>query len=475
MFEPVIGLEVHIQLNTKSKLFSGAGTSFGQSPNSQACAVDLALPGVLPVLNKEAVYQAIKFGLAINASINKTNIFARKNYFYPDLPKGYQISQYDYPIVYDGELSFDVNGIEKKVHIVRAHLEEDAGKSIHDLLNDQSAIDLNRAGCPLLEIVTAPELYSADEVIAYLKTLHQLVRHLDICDGNMQEGSFRVDVNVSLKPKGSSVLGTRCEIKNINSFKFIEKALEYEMERQAMLLQTGQSVIQQTRLFQESTGKTIPMRDKEDAQDYRYFPCPDLNSVKISQELIDSIKSSLPKLPKELLGELTQELGLSSYDALILIDNPAMLHLLKEALQLQKHPSPKLLANWLLSDISGYANKHHLDFSSLALKPVDLALLIDRIVDKTLSSKTAKQVCAFLLEGNEGVDLIIEQHGLKQVTDLGALSKAVEETLAQYPDQRAELKSGKDRLIGFFVGQVMKKMQGTGNPEDIQKLILERC
>jgi aspartyl-tRNA(Asn)/glutamyl-tRNA(Gln) amidotransferase subunit B len=475
MYEPVIGLEVHIQLNTKSKLFSGAETKFGQAPNTQACAVDLAMPGVLPVLNKEAVLQAIKFGLATQATINKTNFFARKNYFYPDLPKGYQTSQSDYPIISDGHLSFDVEGIKKTVHIVRAHLEEDAGKSIHDLLQDQSAIDLNRAGCALLEIVTAPELYSAEEVQGYLKTLHRLVRHLDICDGNMQEGSFRVDVNVSLRPVGTVTLGTRCEIKNINSFKFIDKALEYEMSRQAALLQAGEKVIQQTRLFQESTGKTIAMRDKEDAQDYRYFPCPDLFPVRITQETINEIKAQIPPLPEELLETLTQEHGLSKYDALILIDNPAMLNLLIKSLSYQKVKSAKAAANLLLSDISGYANKHQISFENLSLRAEDLALLTDRIHDKTLSSKTVKQLIIILLEGAVDVDKLIEQHGLKQVNNLEALTQAVHEVLEQFPEQRAELKSGKDKLVGFFVGQVMKKMKGTGNPEEIQRLLLELC
>ena len=475
MYDVVIGLEVHIQLNTESKLFSGAAIKFGQAPNTQACPIDLALPGVLPVLNKEAVYQAIKFGLATKATINKINIFARKNYFYPDLPKGYQISQANYPIVSDGKLAFDVNGIEKCVHIARAHLEEDAGKSIHDLLQDYSAIDLNRAGCPLLEIVTAPEFYSSDEVIAYLKTLHRLVRHLNICDGNMQEGSFRVDVNISLRPKDTTILGTRCEIKNINSFRFIEKAIQYEIERQGAILEKGDKVIQQTRLFQESTGKTIAMRDKEDAQDYRYLPCPDLFPVHISQEILDEIASKMPVLPQELLIQLTSNYELSEYDAEILIDNPAMLQFFFKAIKQQQTPSPKAMANWLLSDISGFANKNQIAFEDLQISPADIAVLVDRINDKTLSSKTAKQVLTFLFEGQINVDKIIADHNLKQVSDVGALTQAIAEVLEQFPAQRAELKSGKDKLMGFFVGQVMKKMKGTGNPEEVQRIIQDLC
>jgi len=475
VYDVVIGLEVHIQLNTQSKLFSGAAIKFGQAPNSQACAIDLALPGVLPVLNKEAVHQAIKFGLATKATINKVNIFARKNYFYPDLPKGYQISQANYPIVSDGELTFDVNGIKKSVHIVRAHLEEDAGKSIHDLLQDYSAIDLNRAGCPLLEIVTAPEFYSSDEVIAYLKTLHRLVRHLNICDGNMQEGSFRVDVNISLRPKDTTILGTRCEIKNINSFRFIEKAIQYEIERQGAILEKGDKVIQQTRLFQESTGKTIAMRDKEDAQDYRYFPCPDLFPVHISQELLDEIASQMPPLPEDLLAQLTGHYELSEYDAQILIDNTALLQFFFKAIKEQQTPSPKAMANWLLSDISGFANKNQIAFEDLKISPADIALLVDRVNDKTLSSKTAKQVLTFLFEGQTHVDKIITDHNLKQVSDVGALTQAIAEVLEQFPAQRAELKSGKDKLMGFFVGQVMKKMRGTGNPEEVQRIIQDLC
>ena len=470
-YETTIGLEVHIQLKTKSKLFSTASTQFGQAPNTQANLVDLAYPGTLPVLNEEVVNQAIAFGLAIDAKIHPKSIFARKNYFYPDLPKGYQTSQYEDPIVFDGHLDIEVDGETKRIDIVRAHLEEDAGKSTHDLLPSESAIDLNRSGSPLLEIVTAPQLHSKKEALAYLKKLHQLVCYLGICDGNMQEGSFRCDVNISIKPKGQKELGTRAEIKNLNSFRFIDKAIDFEEARQADLLDQGKKVIQQTRLFQESSLSTKPMRDKEDAHDYRYFPCPDLTPVHVTEEMIQDIKNSLPRLPSQWQQLLRQEYALSDYDSQVLLDNVDMLFFIEKAVGLQSQRSPKALANWLTSDILGYLNKEQKSFSELKLEPGDLALLTDRVSDKTLSSKTAKQVLGYLLEGQQGVDNLIEKYQLKQVSDLGALGGIVDNLIAQHNTQWTELKGGKDKLMGFFVGQAMKQTQGRANPSEIQQII----
>lgn len=470
-YETTIGLEVHIQLKTSSKLFSTASTKFGQAPNTQASLVDLAYPGTLPVLNEQAIDQAIIFGIAVGAEIHPKSVFARKNYFYPDLPKGYQTSQYEDPIVFDGALDITVDGQTKSVTIERAHLEEDAGKSTHDLLPTQSAIDLNRAGSPLLEIVTAPVLTGTKDALAYLKKLHQLVCYLGICDGNMQEGSFRCDVNISLKPKGQKELGTRAEIKNLNSFRFIEKAIEYEQARQADLLDQGKKVVQQTRLFQESTMTTKPMRDKEDAHDYRYFPCPDLMEVEVTEERIEKIKQTLPRLPSQWEQLLKETYGLSDYDTQVLLDNSQMLFFIESALSLQQHQSAKSLANWLTTDILGFLNKEQRSFSELSLTPQDLAKLTDRVFDKTLSSKTAKQVLGFLLEGQSDVDLIIDKNNLKQVSDSGALNKIVETLISQNEDQWMELKSGKDKLIGFFVGQAMKQTQGRANPAEIKQIL----
>lgn len=470
-YETTIGLEVHIQLKTQSKLFSSSPTQFGQAPNSQANIIDLAYPGVLPVLNEEAVTQAIAFGLATSATIHRRSIFARKNYFYPDLPKGYQTSQYEDPIVYDGFLEIEAAGEKKKITIVRAHLEEDAGKSTHDLVDGKSAIDLNRAGSPLLEIVTGPEFSTVEQVLAYLKKLHQLVRYLGICDGNMQEGSFRCDVNISLKPKGQKELGTRAEIKNLNSFRFIEKAIEYEQARQADILDAGQKVVQQTRLFQESTMTTKAMRDKEEAHDYRYFPCPDLTPVVVTEEMIEEITRTLPRLPHQWEELLVGQYGLSSYDAQVLLDLPEMLKFFEQAASYQTQSSPKSLANWLTSDILGYINKTQDSFQSLGLDPQDLALLTDRLADKTLSSKTAKSVLSYLLKGEKNVDTLIDTYNLKQVSDSGALLKVVETLIGQYQAQWAELQEGKDKLMGFFVGQAMKQTQGRANPAEIQEII----
>ncbi|MBM4222287.1 MAG: Asp-tRNA(Asn)/Glu-tRNA(Gln) amidotransferase subunit GatB [Gammaproteobacteria bacterium] len=476
-YQTVIGLEVHIQLKTKSKLFSSAPTTFGANPNSQANLVDLAYPGTLPVLNREAVEQAIVFGLAINAHIEKNTFFARKNYFYPDLPKGYQTSQSDKPIVGNGTFHFNVDDQKHSVHIVRAHLEEDAGKSLHDFLPNSSAIDLNRAGCPLLEIVTAPDFSNAKEVVAYLKTLHRLVKMLDICDGNMQEGSFRVDVNLSLKPIGSDKLGTRCEIKNINSFRFIEKAIEYETQRQAEILDAGGKVRQQTRLFQESTGQTIAMRDKEDSHDYRYFPCPDLKPLEITSEWIERIRNtrkivSIEQVEKQLI----EEYGLPAKETSFFLDNTQWLSYLNDARShlTQPETSSKALANFVLSECIGLLNKNNQTFEDFKAQPKDLAQIINRLSDQTLSSKTAKQALALIMEGHTDVDALIQQHNLKQVSDVNALSQAIDAVILKFPSQFQEFLSGKDKILGFLVGQVMKETKGTGDPAQIDRLFREK-
>ena len=475
MYEPVIGLEVHIQLNTKSKLFSTAPVSFGAEPNSQACLVDLAYPGTLPVLNKEAVHQAILLGLAINAQITPKTVFSRKNYFYPDLPKGYQTSQGDLPIVANGSLTFKTpNSLKKTVNILRAHLEEDAGKSIHDLIPGCSAIDLNRAGSALLEIVTSPEFFSADEVIGYLKTLHRLVRHLKICDGNMQEGSFRVDVNISLRPVGTFTLGTRCEIKNINSFRFIEKAIAYEMERQAKLLNQGQKVRQQTRLFQESTGQTVAMRDKEDRHDYRYFPCPDLAPLHIKEELIAKIKGQLPVSLESIETKLLEHYLLTEKETAFLMDNFAVYNYFESVLTQNKEISPKVVCNLLLSELIGICNKAEKSFEDISITPMDFAIVTLRSMDGTLSSKTTKQILNFLVQGHTDVDNLIVTHQLKQISDPSILLNAIDQVITQYPSQYAEFKSGKDKILAFLVGQVMKQTKGSGDPEEIQRLFLAK-
>jgi aspartyl-tRNA(Asn)/glutamyl-tRNA(Gln) amidotransferase subunit B len=470
-YEPVIGLEIHIQLNTESKLFSASRAKFGGLPNIDASHIDLAFPGTLPVLNKEAVRQALMFGLAINAKINPFCIFARKNYFYPDLPKSYQISQSNYPIVSEGSLSYEIEGHVKEALITRAHLEEDAGKSIHDLIPQKTALDFNRAGAPLLEIVTAPIFYNSKDAVAFLKMLHRLVTHLNICDGNMQEGSFRVDVNISLKPVGSDILGTRCEIKNVNSFRFIEKAIAYEIERQSEILSSGGKVLQQTRLFNESTGQTVALRNKENAHDYRYFNCPDLLPVHISQEMIETIRKQLPPLPSEIIKRLEEQYELSSAEALFLFEQPAIMAFFEKSCAALFKARPKNISNILLSEVMGYCRKEDRSFESLGLNPADIAVMAERLVDKTLSSKTAKQLLSLLLQGQSGVDLLIEQHGLKQLQDLSYLKKVVAEVIAEFPSQYQEYRQGKDKLLAFFVGQIMKRTAGKASPDQIPELL----
>lgn len=469
-WEAVIGLEVHAQLSTQSKIFSGAATAYGAEPNTQACAIDLGMPGVLPVLNKEAVIMAIKFGLGINAQINKFSIFDRKNYFYPDLPKGYQISQFKQPVVGQGHIDIQLdNGEIKHVGITRAHLEEDAGKSLHEDFSGMSGIDLNRAGTPLLEIVSEPDLRSASEAVAYLKALHALVRYLGICDGNMQEGSFRCDANVSVRPKGQQKLGTRAEIKNVNSFRFVEKAINYEIERQIEILENGGTIVQETRLYDSVKNETRSMRGKEEAHDYRYFPDPDLLPLVFDDALIDSIRASLPELPEQKRQRFQAQYGLSAYDASVLIANQETAVYFEEVVS--NGVTAKLAANWIMGDLAAALNKDNLEIDQSPIAAKQLGQLLKRIEDNTISGKIAKTVFEAMWQGKGSADDIIEAQGLKQVTDTSAIEKIIDEVIAANPDQVADYRSGKDKLFGFFVGQVMKLSKGKANPQQVNDLL----
>lgn len=473
-WEPVIGIEVHVQLATKSKIFSGAATAFGAEPNTQACAIDLGMPGVLPVLNKETVKLAVTFGLAINANITRRSVFARKNYFYPDLPKGYQISQHNLPIVGEGELNITLDdGAQKRIGITRAHLEEDAGKSLHEDLPNASGVDLNRAGTPLLEIVSEPDIRSIEEAVTYLKTLRRLVRYLEISDGNMQEGSFRADVNISLRKKGTEKLGTRAEIKNLNSFRFVEKAIQYEIERQADLLDRGEIVVQETRLYDPDKDMTKSMRSKEDAHDYRYFPDPDLLPVEISDGFLEEIKSALPELPWVKRERLQKELGLSPYDAAFIADHKPVAVFFETALK-HTQATPKMVANWIAGELSAALNKHDLTISQSPVNPEQLAQLVDRIHDKTISNNIAKQVFEALWQGEGSADEIIEKKGLKQITDTGAIEAIIDEVIANNPSQLEQYRSGKDKLFGYFVGQAMKATKGKANPAQVNEILKKK-
>ncbi len=472
-WETVIGLEIHAQLNTKSKIFSSASTEFGQAPNSQACAVDLGLPGVLPVLNVEAVNKAIKFGLAVDAHINQRNIFDRKNYFYPDLPKGYQISQMDLPIVGEGIIEITLGDEIKKVGITRAHLEEDAGKSVHDMFNDFSAIDLNRAGTPLLEIVSDPDMRNAKEAVAYAKKIHALVQYIDICDGNMQEGSFRCDANVSIRPMGQEELGTRAELKNINSFKFLERAINLEVERQQDILEEGGSVVQETRLYDAVKHQTRSMRSKEEANDYRYFPDPDLLPVEITDELIASIKTDLPELPVEKKARFIAELGLNEYDADVLTSQKSLADYFETMLK-GNEKNAKLCANWVMGELSASLNKNQLEIDQSPVSAQDLSQLISRIGDDTISGKIAKDVFKAMWDGEGSADSIIESKGLKQMTDTGAIEAIVDDIIANNSAQVEQFKSGNEKILGFFVGQAMKASQGKANPKLLNELLRKK-
>ncbi len=465
-WEAVIGLEVHVQLMTRSKIFSGASTAYGAQPNTQACAVSIALPGVLPVMNREVARLAVRFGLGINARINRQSIFARKNYFYPDLPKGYQISQFELPIVGRGELEIEVDDQIKTIGITRAHLEEDAGKSLHENFHDRSGIDLNRAGTPLLEIVSEPDMRSAREAVAYLKKLHTLVRYLGISDGNMQEGSFRCDANVSIRPHGQSALGTRTELKNINSFRFVEKAIEYEVERQTDILEGGGTIRQETRLYDSDKNETRPMRSKEEAHDYRYFPDPDLPPMILEDSFIEAIRRQLPELPDLRRVRFETDFGLSGDDAAQITADRDMADYF-ETVCGKSDAEPRMIANWMLGDFSAALNKSGLDIRHCPLDSTRFAALLNRIADHTISGKIAKEVFTLMWDSAQTVDEIIERKGLKQITDTAEIEAVVDSIIEKNASQVKQYQDGNHKVLGFLVGQVMKETQGKANPQQV--------
>ena len=474
-WEIVIGLEVHAQLSTQSKIFSGAATAYGAPPNTQACVIDLALPGVLPVLNKGAVERAIKFGLSVGAKINSPSIFARKNYFYPDLPKGYQISQFELPVVQGGTIHIQVDGAEKTVRLTRAHLEEDAGKSLHEDFHGMSGIDLNRAGTPLLEIVSEPDMRSSAEAVAYAKTLHALVRWIGICDGNMQEGSFRCDANVSVRPMGTEKLGTRCEIKNLNSFRFLEKAIDFEARRQIEILEDGGSIRQETRLYDANKDETRTMRSKEDANDYRYFPDPDLLPLEIAASWIEQVKAALPELPQARRDRYVAKFALSAYDAAVLTASRETADYFEAAVK-QLPGQAKLCANWIMGEINGQLNKEGIDISACPVAPEHLAALVRRINDGTISGKAAKTVFESVWNGesDKNVDAIIAAKGLKQISDDSAIEKIVDQVLAANAQQVADYRAGKEKAFNSLVGQIMKATQGKANPAQVNAMLKQK-
>ncbi len=472
-WETVIGLEIHAQLATKSKIFSGASTAYGAIANTQACAVDLGLPGVLPVLNQEAVHMAVKFGLAIDAEIAPVSVFARKNYFYPDLPKGYQISQFELPVVGCGHLDIVANDQVKRVAITRAHLEEDAGKSLHEDFQGLSGIDLNRAGTPLLEIVSEPDMRSAEEAVAYMRKIHSLVRYLEICDGNMQEGSFRCDANVSVRPKGQKEFGTRAEIKNLNSFRFVEKAINHEVDRQIDLLESGGTVVQETRLYDSNSDQTRPMRSKEESNDYRYFPDPDLLPLEIEPGFLVEVRDQLPELPDQKCDRFIQQYALTDDDASVLTATREMADYYELTVSTLGGEA-KLCANWVMGDLAGALNKMNLDVKQSPIDGLLLGGLLKRIVDKTISGKIAKQVFDEMWQTGAAADKIIEDKGLKQITDSGAIEQIIDRIIADNPVQLEQYRSGKDKLLGYFVGQVMKATQGKANPGEVNKLLIPK-
>ena len=470
-WEVVIGLEIHAQLATRSKIFSGAATRYGAAPNTQASVIDLGYPGTLPVLNEAAVRMAVKFGLAVQAHIAPRSVFARKNYFYPDLPKGYQISQFELPVVGQGHLDIDLeDGERKRIGITRAHLEEDAGKSLHEDFHGLSGIDLNRAGTPLLEIVSEPDLRSAKEAVAYMKKLHALVRYLEICDGNMQEGSFRCDANVSVRRSGAERLGTRCEIKNLNSFRFVERAINYEVERQIDLLEGGGTVVQETRLYDSVKDQTRSMRSKEEANDYRYFPDPDLLPLVIEPAFVDAVRATLPELPDAKRARFVADYSLPDYDAGVLTSSRELADYY-EAVVAQTSGDAKLAANWVMGELAARLNETNLDITESRVSAAQLAGMLTRISDDTISGKIAKQVFEVLWNDGGDADAIIDRLGLRQITDTGALEAIIDQIIADNPAQRDQYRAGKDKLFGFFVGQAMKATGGKANPGQLNELL----
>jgi len=469
-WEVVIGLEVHTQLSTKSKIFSGASTAYGAEPNRQTSPVDIALPGVLPVMNRQAAELAVRFGLAIGAVVNQRSTFERKNYFYPDLPKAYQISQFQVPIVGEGEVEIETSKGKKIIGVTRAHLEEDAGKSIHGAFHGQTGIDLNRTGTPLLEIVSDPDMRSAEDAVAYLKKLHQLVRYIGISDGNMQEGSFRCDANISVRPVGQAEFGTRAEIKNINSFRFVEAAIDFEVERQIDLIEAGGEVVQETRLYDPDRDETRSMRSKEEAHDYRYFPDPDLPPMFIDSDTIERIRAELPESPAARAARYVEEFGLSAKDAQNIVFERANADFF-EACCKQTAAKPAIVFNWMNAELSALINKAGIKLPESPVDASALATLLDRIQDNTISGKIAKEVLADMWAGDGSADEIIEAKGLKQITDSGAIEKLVSDILEQHPDQVAQYQAGEQKMIGFFVGQVMKASQGKANPKQANELL----
>jgi len=472
-WETVIGLEIHAQLRTKSKIFSSASTAFGAEPNTQACAVDLGLPGVLPVVNAEAIRMATKFGLATNSEVCKHSVFARKNYFYPDLPKGYQISQMELPIVGEGSINIELeDGTKKTVGITRAHLEEDAGKSLHEDYQGMTGIDLNRAGTPLLEIVSEPDMRSAKEAVAYMRKIHSLVQYLEICDGNMAEGSFRCDANVSIRPKGQKEYGTRAELKNINSFRFVERAINLEVERQIDVIEDGGKVVQETRLYDADKHETRSMRSKEEANDYRYFPDPDLLPVVLDDAYLEEVRKTLPELPAEKATRFVSDLGLSEYDAGILTASRELADFFEAVIG--ESIDAKLAANWMIGDVSARLNKEDLSIVECPVSAKLLAGMLKRIEDNTISGKIAKDVFNGMWDGDGDADTVIKKKGLKQITDDSAIEAMIDEVIANSPNQTEQYRAGKDKLFGYFVGQVMKASQGKANPAQVNKILKQK-
>ncbi len=470
IWEIVIGLEVHAQLMTHSKIFSGASTAYGAQPNTQACAVDVGLPGVLPVMNREAALMAARFGLAVGATINRVSVFARKNYFYPDLPKGYQISQFEIPVVSGGTLEIHTPEGEKTIRITRAHLEEDAGKSLHEQFHGMTGIDLNRAGTPLLEIVSEPDMRSPAEAVAYLRKLHSLVRTLEICDGNMQEGSFRCDANISIRRHGDKTLGTRTELKNINSFRFVDRALHHEIERQIAVVEDGGDIIQETRLYDPERDQTRSMRSKEEAHDYRYFPDPDLPPLVISEADLEQLRRELPELPDARLARFISDYDLGADEAVQLTSQKEIADYYENAVT-KAGGETRLTANWINGELMAWLNRCNTAFTDSPVSPTMLGQLVQRIQDKTISGKIAKEVFQAMWNGEGSADEVIASRGLTQITDSSAIEQAVSDIIARFPDQSEQVRAGQEKVIGFLVGQVMKATSGKANPQAVNDIL----